>query len=88
MNDDRDIRPDLEPDAPEELVRLAVRLRDERPLPSPAFRGRLRRHLEARSRRVRTPARARALIARYAAAGTLLLLVGTVTAAGAGPLGA
>jgi hypothetical protein len=85
--DPHDIRNDLEPDTPEELVLLAERLRDSRPLPNPVFRGQLRRHLEARSRPSRTPARLRALIAGYGAAGTLLLVIGTVSAAGAGPLG-
>jgi hypothetical protein len=85
--DSRDIRYDLEPDAPQELIRLAEQLRDERPLPNPTFRGELGRRLEARSHRVRPPARVRLLIARYATAGTVLLLLGTASAAGAGPLG-
>ena len=83
----RDIRLDLEPEAPEEEVRLAERLLEARPLPNPGFRGDLRRTLEARSRRLQPPALIRARILRFASAGTMLLLVGTVSAAGAGPLG-
>jgi len=87
MNERHDIRADLEPGAPEDIVRLAEHLLDARPLPSPGFRGALRRRLEARSHRVQPPALIRARIARFATAGTLLLLIGTVSAAGAGPLG-
>jgi hypothetical protein len=87
MTEPRDIRDDLEPGTPDDVVRLAEHLLDARPLPSPAFRGQLRRRLEARSHRVQPPALIRARIARFATAGTLLLLVGTLSAAGAGPLG-
>lgn len=80
-----DIRLDLGPDVSEDLVQLAERLSDERPLPSPNFRGQLRRRLEVRSRQL-APRRLRALITGYAAAGTLLLIAGTVSAAGVGPL--
>ncbi|HZV73356.1 MAG TPA: hypothetical protein VFF79_06540 [Conexibacter sp.] len=86
MSDPHDIRDELGLDAPEDVA-LAERLLAARPLPGPAFRGRLRRLLEARSRPVDRPARVRALIAGCAAAGALLLLVGAVSAAGAGPLG-
>jgi hypothetical protein len=88
MNDPRDVRLDLEPDAPNELVSLAERLERERPLPAAAFRGELRRRMlfdpAARSR----PARLRLLIAGYAGAGSLLLLAGAASVAGVGPLGA
>jgi hypothetical protein len=87
MTDPGDIRNDLEPDASEDLVRLGEHLREVRPLPSPAFRGQLRRSLEARSRSILAPARLRRLIAGYAGAGMLLLLLGFAGAAGAGPLG-
>ena len=43
--------------------------------------------LLASSERLSAPGRLRALIAGYATAGTLLLLAGAVSAAGAGPLG-
>jgi hypothetical protein len=87
MNDLPDIRHDLEPGTPDELIQLAERLRDARPLPKPAFRGELRRRLVARSEHLVAPPRLRVLITRYAAAGTALLIVGAVSAAGAGPLG-
>jgi hypothetical protein len=85
VTEPRNIRDDLEPGAAEDLVALAERLRDERPLPSPAFRGQLRRRLLARPR-THAPAGLWALIAGYAGAGTLLLLAGALSAAGLGPL--
>jgi len=88
VNTDRDIRTDLEPGAPEELIRLAERLEHERPVPSAAFRGDLRRRLIARTRSQSRPARLRLLIAGYAGAGSLLLLIGAASAAGIGPLSA
>ena len=83
---ERDIRDDLEPGAGEDLIQLAERLRASRPLPSPAFRGELGRRLAARSRHS-NPLRVRAQIAAYTFSGTLLMIVGTVSAAGHGPLG-
>lgn len=88
MSEHRDIRDDLEPDAPEELIRLAERLDRERPVPTAAFRGDLRRRLLAGGAAHRRPARLRLLISGYATAGTLLLLVGAASVAGVGPLGA
>jgi hypothetical protein len=85
----RDIRADLEPDVSEELIRLAERLERERSVPSAAFRGAVRRHLLLAGQASRPrPARLRLLIAGYAIAGCLLLLVGGASAAGVGPLGA
>ncbi len=80
-------REDLGPDASDDLVTLAHRLLDERPLPAPAFRGELRRHLESRSHKLRPRTAVRRLIAGYAASGTALMVVGAISAAGAGPLG-
>lgn len=88
MTSQRDIRRDLGADAPHELVSLAERLEHERPVPAAAFRGALKRRLLAGGVPRARPRRLRALITGYAAAGSLLLLVGTVSAAGAGPLGA
>ena len=88
MTGPRDIRDDFEPDAPDELLRLAERLEHERPVPSAAFRGDLRRQLMTRSLQPPRPARLRALITGYASAGAVLLLVGAMSAAGTGPLGA
>jgi hypothetical protein len=83
----RNVREDLESGVPAEVIRLAEQLQAECPLPDPAFRGRLGRHLEARAGGVSAPRRVRALIASYATAGSALLLIGAVSAAGAGPLG-
>ena len=87
MSEFGDIRDDLEPGAEERLVRLAERLRDERPLPSPTFRGDLRRRVLSHAPEMTAPARLRTLIAGYAGAGTLLMLLGALSAAGLGPLG-
>ena len=88
MNHERDIRNDLEPGAPEELIALAQRLERERPVPAAAFRGELRRRLLASGASRVRPARLRLLITGYACAGSLLLLAGAASAAGLGPLGA
>ncbi len=88
MSAGRDTRADLEPDAPQELIRLAERLDRERPVPSAAFRGDLRRRLLAGRVAHRRPQRLRLLIAGYAGAGSALLLLGAASAAGLGPLGA
>jgi len=88
MSLDRDIRADLEPGVPEELIRLAERLEHERPVPSAAFRGTLRRRLQAGHAQHSRPARLRLLITGYAGAGAALLAIGAASAAGIGPLGA
>lgn len=87
MKDRRDIRLDLEPDAPEELIRLAERLEQQRPVPTAAFRGDLRRRLLDGDLASSRPARLKLLIAGYASAGSALLLIGAASAAGIGPLG-
>jgi len=81
MSDRRDIRDGLEPGAPPELLQLARRLADERPVPSAAFRGRLRRHLLERAAHRSVGAR----IAAFAGSGGLLLALAAAGAAGAGP---
>ncbi|MDX6689260.1 MAG: hypothetical protein QOG15_717 [Solirubrobacteraceae bacterium] len=88
MSPHRDIRLDLEPDPPEELIHLAERLEYERPVPTAAFRGALRRRLLTGGAQHSRPARLRLLITGYASAGTALLLIGAVSVAGVGPLGA
>lgn len=79
---------DLGAGTPAELIALAERLDRERPVPSAAFRGELRRglllHAGARGR----PTRLRALIVGSAGAGSLLLAIGAASVAGIGPLGA
>lgn len=87
MNQRRDIRADLEPGTPDEIVHFGEHLLECRPLPSPSFRGELRRRLEAGADRLHAPGFIRARIARFAGAGALLMVLGTVSAAGVGPLG-
>ena len=84
----RDLRADLEPDAPDELLLLAERLERDRPVPSAAFRGVLRRRLLAGQSAPTRPTRLGWLITGYAGAGSALLLLALASAAGVGPLGA
>jgi hypothetical protein len=88
MSRERDIRDDLGTGTPEELIRLAERLHRERPVPTAAFRGDLRRRLVVAGASRARPARLRLLITGYASAGSALLLIGAASAAGMGPLGA
>ena len=73
-----------------QIMEISERLRDERPLPSPLFRGLLRRRL----RRVRAArpqvarARARLLVLVYGASGGILMLVAALGVAGIGPFAA
>jgi hypothetical protein len=69
---------DLTPDPPEDIVLLAERLQDRRPVPSPAFRGDLRRRLLAKGAGRPRPAHLRALIAGCAASGAALLTIGAL----------
>lgn len=71
--------PDLDP--------IATRLRGERPVPSPGFRGELRRRLlaQARGGSIR-PRKLRLLIAVYAGSGALLLATAAIGLTGLGPL--
>ena len=55
--------------------------------PTGAFLSQLRRWLQARPELEVRPDRMRTLIVAYAVAGALLLAVGAISAAGAGPLG-
>lgn len=64
---------------------LEARLRSERPIPRPAFRGDLRRALLA-SPHASRPRLLRLLIGAYAGSGAALLLVAVIGLAGAGPL--
>jgi hypothetical protein len=68
---------------------IAERLERERPVPRPAFRGALRRHLmgERRARQF-MPARPRLLVGAYAGSGTLLMAIAAVGLLGVGPLAA
>ncbi len=85
----RDSQYDRGPGMSDDLVLLAERLQERRPVPSSAFRGELRRRLLAlRRHRHPRPERLRALIGAYASSGVLLLLVGALSTAGVGPLAA
>ena len=68
-----------------ELAETARLLERSRPVPRPAFRGRLARELRGPSDDL---PRVRRLIAAYAGSGLLLLAVVAAGLAGAGPLGA
>jgi hypothetical protein len=78
------IREDLGPEATDDIVSLAARLRDARPLPSAAFRGELGRRLASQPPRLAL-GRLRLLIATYASSGGVLLVLGAIGAAGHGP---
>jgi hypothetical protein len=83
----RDIREDLEPGIGEDVIALAERLREARPLPSASFRGELGRRFVGRPQRLLSRARARSVVAACSASGTLLLAIGAVGASGHGPFG-
>jgi hypothetical protein len=76
---------ELESDDRDDLPDLARRLREACPVPAPTFVRRLRRAVIDIRRSNRESARAR--IAGWAVAGALLLILGAVGAAGAGPFG-
>jgi hypothetical protein len=80
---DQILDPKLKPAEREELLETARLLERTRPVPRPAFRGRLARHLH-------TPPtgseRVRLLIGAYAGSGLALLLLVAIGLAGAGPL--
>lgn len=82
---DRDeiLDPKLKPAERKHLVETAQLLEQARPVPGPAFRGKLARQLRARST---GPQRVRLLIGAYAGSGLALLAVVAVGLAGAGPL--
>jgi hypothetical protein len=85
VSDPRASSGDLESEDRDDLAR---RLREARPIPAPAFVGRLRRAIiDARTPGVEPAWRVPAQIVGCALAGTLLLLLGVVGAAGAGPFG-
>jgi hypothetical protein len=79
---------DIESGESDDLDRLARRLREARPVPAPAFVGRLRRAvIDARGSAIESGWRVPVLISGCALAGTLLLVLGVIGAAGAGPFG-
>lgn len=89
MTDRHDFEPGLSAAERQELTLVAERLEHDRPLPAPAFRGSLRRHLFGPRQGSTSPAaRFRLWAASYTAAGTLCLLVAAVGLAGIGPFAA
>lgn len=90
MTDPHELDPILPPGQREDLIRLSERLEADRPIPSPGFRGNLRRKLlgtDSRPRRQPSAvtARFRLWAAGYTAIGTLCLAVAAVGLAGVGP---
>ena len=92
---DRHDQPDyIDPSVPEasraELQETARFLEDSRPVPSPAFRGALRRGLTRRQGSFTRSAQihARRMVVAYGGSGLVLLVVAAAGLAGVGPLGA
>ena len=81
--------PEVEPGERPQLTKVDERLRAERPIPRPAFRGALGRgllaDLEPSGERLR---RVRVLVAAYAGFGVCLIAIAAVGVAGAGPFAA
>jgi hypothetical protein len=75
--------PGMNPGERERLLETAHLLEQSRPVPQPAFRGRLARDLRAHPA---TPQRLRLLIGAYASSGLLLLAAVAIGLAGVGPL--
>jgi hypothetical protein len=90
MTDPHELDPILPPEQRDDLVRLSERLEADRPIPSPGFRGSLRRRLLGTSSQPRrqpsaAAARFRLWAAGYTAAGALCLAVAAIGLAGVGP---
>jgi hypothetical protein len=84
-----DLEPGIEPEEAEALGRVALRLTEERPVPRPAFRGALWRHITtAEQPAAGRPRRLGSLIAGFAGSGFLLLAIAALGLAGAGPFAA
>jgi hypothetical protein len=79
-------RSDIDPGGLHGLAELEERLRRARRQPPAPFRTGLRGRFEGRAPRPR-PHGLRRLVAAYAGAGTVLLLLGALGAAGVGPFG-
>jgi hypothetical protein len=90
MTDLHELDPILPPEQRDDLVRLSERLGADRPIPSPGFRGNLRRRLLGTSSQPRrqpsaAAARFRLWAAGYTAVGALCLAVAAIGLAGIGP---
>jgi hypothetical protein len=86
MTDPHELDPTLPPEQRDDIVRLSERLEADRPIPSPGFRGNLRRRLLGTSHQPSAAtARFRLWAVSYTAAGTLCLVVTAIGLAGVGP---
>jgi hypothetical protein len=93
MTDPHELDPILPPEQRDDLVRLSQRLEADRPIPSPGFRGNLRRRLvgtssEPRRQPSAAASRFRLWAAGYTAAGALCLAIAAIGLAGIGPFAA
>ena len=88
MSREPEIDPALNAEERRAFMRLAERLEDERPGPSAAFPGELRRLLTASRRSTGRPRSYLVLAASYAGLGSLCLAVAAAGLAGAGPFAA
>jgi hypothetical protein len=84
---ERDLEPGLQGEERHELVSLAVRLAEQRPVPSAGLRSRIRSKLLG-GRAAVPRSRIAGLIFGYAASGAVLLAIAAVGLAGIGPFAA
>ena len=84
---ERDLGSEVEEEDREELLALAVRLSEQRPVPRAGWRGAIRARLLGRGTRA-SRSRVGALIFGYAASGALLLVIAAAGLVGLGPFAA
>jgi hypothetical protein len=84
---ERDLDPELEASERDELLALAVRLKEQRPVPRARLRSAIRARLLGDTASV-PRSRVAALILGYGASGTLLLAIAAVGLVGLGPFAA
>jgi hypothetical protein len=90
MTDPRELDSILPPEQRDDLVRLSEQLEADRPIPSPGFRGNLRRRLlgtpsQPRRQPSGAAARFRIWAVGYTAVGALCLAIAAIGVAGVGP---
>jgi hypothetical protein len=84
---EQDLAPEVEGEERQELIAMAVRLTEQRPVPRPGLRSAIRARLLGGGRPV-ARSRIGALIFGYATSGALLLAVALVGLVGVGPFAA